>query len=218
MRWLRGVALGLMLAVIAFAALTARAVRDGRRELEASDAAFDQGHLREAMDHARRAAVLYAPGAPHVDAAYARLIAIATGAEATGRPRIAEMAWRAVRGAALETRTLVILRRAELERANANLARLAARAQAAAAGGPEDSDRLGADERRALAELGRDTAPRGEWVLVLGLGFVLSALGLGLLGMRAVGPGGELIAERSRAGLVVTLVGVACWLLAVWQA
>ncbi len=217
MRWLRGVALGLMLAVIALATLTARAVVDGQSEMRASDAAFDQGQLRDSLDHARRAAVLYAPGAPHVGAAYARMIAIAVGAESTGHPRTAEIAWRAIRGAALETRHLWIPRKAELDRANANLARLEAQAQAQARGAP-DAKQLHADEKRALADLDRDTAPRGNWVIVLGLGFALAVSGLGIVGLRGVGPGGELLLERSRVGLVLAVVGVVCWLLAVWRA
>lgn len=208
-------ALGLMLAVIALATLTARAVVDGQAEMRASDAAFDAGHLRDSLDHARRAAVLYAPGAPHVRAAYARMIAIAVGAESTGRPRTAEMAWRAVRGAALETRHLWVPERAALTRANANLARLQAQAEA---GAVPDAKQLKADEQRALADLNRDTAPRGSWVIVLGLGFALAATGLGIVAVRGVGPGGELLLERARVGLVIAVVGVVCWVLAVWQA
>ena len=124
-RVLRTIALSLLVIVLALAALTARAMLEGRRELAESDAAFDQGDLHGATEHARRAAVLYAPGAPHVPKAYARLTAIAVGAEAAGDRREAESAWRAIRGAALETRHLWIPERAHLARANEALARLA---------------------------------------------------------------------------------------------
>ncbi len=54
------------------AAVTARAVNDGEGQMRRSDAAFNRGDLLESMLHARGAAVMYAPGAPHVARAYAR--------------------------------------------------------------------------------------------------------------------------------------------------
>src|SRR5262249_15027502 len=123
--WLRRIALGMLFAVLLFAALTARIISDGEAALAKSDAAFDKGDLRDAILYARRAAVLYAPGAPHVSAAYARLKAVALGAEQTGQFEIARQAWGATRGAALETRHFVTPRELDLQRANASLARLA---------------------------------------------------------------------------------------------
>ena len=81
------------LALVAFflvsivAALTGRVIWEGQAELTASDSAFDAGDLRLALEHARRGATLYAPGAPYVERAYERLIAIALGAEAAGQPK-----------------------------------------------------------------------------------------------------------------------------------
>jgi len=212
-RWLRGIALAMMLFVLAVAVLTARAVIDGNHEMQMSDAAFDRGDLRVAIDHARRAAVLYAPGAPHVAQAYARLDAIALGAEAAGQPETARMAWRAVRGAALETRHVWIPERAELGRANQNLARLEASSSGASSAHAADLAR-----KRALAELQRYAAPAAVWVMLLSLGFLLSLGGLSLVALRGVTREGKLVLVQARLGLILSLVGAACWTLAVWRA
>jgi hypothetical protein len=205
--WLRRIALGMLFAVLLFAALTARIVADGEAALSKSDAAFDKGDLRDAVLYARRAAVLYAPGAPHVSAAYARLRAVALGAESTGQLEIARQAWGATRGAALETRHFVTPRELDLERANASLARLAG-----------VSDATGAAREKMAKTLARDDAPRAPWVLLLGAGFVLFAAGLVSFASSGITASGE----GSRRGLwvsaAVTLAGVACWTLAVFRA
>lgn len=211
-RWLRGIALALMLFVVAVAALTARAVIDGNRQMQLSDAAFNRGDLRVAIDHARRAAVLYAPGAPHVAQAYARLDAIALGAEASGNPETARMAWRAVRGAALETRHVWIPERAELERANQNLARLQTEASGDKGAAQQEA------RKRALAELEQDTAPAAVWVVLLSLGFLLALGGLSMVALRGVTRDGRLVLAQARLGLILTFVGAACWTIAVWRA
>lgn len=240
-RWLRGIALGLMLAVLALAVVTARAVSNGEAELKKSDVAFDQGRLTAALEHARRAAVDYAPGAPHVARAYARMIAIAVGAEARGKHQLALAAWRAVRGAALETRHLWIPRRRELERANRSLARLEAMPppppDARQITGPltpnvanaPDSDASAAAvrasaasaqaertaERRNLAELQRSDAPDADWVLVLGIGLAAIAAGLALVALRGISADGRLTLFRAKLGLVLAVLGAACWTIAV---
>jgi hypothetical protein len=207
--WLRRAALGMLLAVLVLAGLTAKVVVEGEAALAKSDAAFDRGDLRESVLYARRAALLYAPGAPHVGAAYARLGAIAVGAEATGQGEVARQAWGAVRGAALETRHLWTPRGADLARANANLARLASGAGSAS------------PERERMARiLARDDAPRAGWVLVLGAGFGSFAAGLALaLGaLGGVSAEGRPPARKLLLSVALALVGVACWTLAVFRA
>src|SRR6478735_3616063 len=83
--WRERLALLAFLTVLMFALFSARVILEGESELSASDAAFDRGELGSALDHARRGATLYAPGAPHVDRAYERMNALATGAEAAGQ-------------------------------------------------------------------------------------------------------------------------------------
>ncbi|HEX4336661.1 MAG TPA: hypothetical protein VH062_12155 [Polyangiaceae bacterium] len=207
--WLRRVALGMLLSVLLFAALTARIVADGEAALERSNAAFDKGDLRDAILYARRAAVLYAPGAPHVSAAYARLRAIALGAEATKDLEIARQAWGATRAAALETTHFVTPRELDLERANASLARLSG-----------DGTSAASDPARAkmAAALARDDAPQAAWVLVLGAGFVLFAAGLVLLVVKGVSAEGEVSRRGVVFSLALTVAGVVLWTLAVYRA
>ena len=212
-RWLSTVALGLLLGVLVLAAATARAVSEGERHMHQSDDAFDRGDLPGALLHARAAAVMYAPGAPHVQSAYNRLIAIAVGAEAAGQKRSAETAWRAVRGAALETRHLWVVRGAELGRANENLARLnVAGMEASDAGDPREA------LARARQELARDNAPGLVWLAALIAGFVATALGLGLVALRGVRPDGSFVIGRAKVGMLLAIAGALAWTTAVWRA
>jgi len=205
--WLRRVALGMLLAVLTLAALTARVIHEGEAELARSDAAFDRGDLRESILHARRAAVLHAPGAPHVAAAYARLSAIARGAETSGQTDVARQALSAIRGAALETAHLWVPRSDDLARANAGLARLSATAAGPGAGDPTLAQKLA-----------RDDAPRAPWIAVLALGFGLFSAGLGLFAVRGLTPTGGVSARGLWVSALVCLLGVACWTLAVYRA
>lgn len=202
--WLRRAALGLLLFVLLFAGLTARVLVEGESELGKSDAAFSKGELRDAILYARRAATLYAPGAPHVRAAYARLSAVAIGAEASGQVDIAEQAWGAMRGAALESRHLWVPHASELALASASLARL----QAGKTG----------DRNRAVRLLAREDSPRAPWIAVLAVGFGLFLAGLGLAVHRAVGADGRVDARMLVISVAVALVGAACWTLAVVRA
>ncbi|HVW29547.1 MAG TPA: hypothetical protein VHC69_29490 [Polyangiaceae bacterium] len=207
--WLRRLALAMLLGVLTLAALTARIVVDGEAALAKSDAAFDKGDLRDAILYARRAAVLYAPGAPHVSAAYARLRAIALGAEATKDFDIARQAWGATRAAALETKHFTTPRELDLVRANAALARLAS-ADSSGAGDP-------ARDKMAQA-LARDDAPQATWIVVLGAGFVLFAAGLLSLVTAGVSHEGELSRRGVTLSVVLAVAGVVLWTVAVYQA
>ncbi len=211
--WLRSVAFGLSALVLGLAVVTYRAVSEGEEHMRQSDRAFDRGDLPQALLEARSAAVMYAPGAPHVRAAYARLIAIAVGAEAAGQRRTAQAAWRAVRGAALETRHVVVPHAAELRRADENLARLAREG----ADQPESADSRATIER-ARKELERDDAPNAAWMGLLVAGFFLGARGRGLTGVRGVARDGKLTLGRAKLGLVLAALGVLCWTAAVWKA
>ena len=200
------------LAVLTFAAFSARVILEGQAELSASDAAFDRGELGSALDHARRAATLYAPGAPHVERAYERLNALALGAEAAGQPKLAFLAWQAVRSAALESRHVWLPRQAELERANRNLARLEAQARDL-----EGSDRV-KTQNQALTRLNADSAPAPVWIAVLGVGFLLALSGLSLFAFHGLSQTGHVSFPRARLGLLLFAVGAACWTLAAYRA
>jgi len=203
--WLKRAALGMLLAVLTLAALTARMVVEGEAELKTSDAAFDRGDLAEATLHARRAATLYAPGAPHVAAAFERMRAIALGAESQGDVNMARRAWGAIRGAVLETKHFVLPHAAELALANANLARLIGSSP-------------GSDRQTAARLLSRDETPRAPWVVVLGLGFLLFASGLAVAARRGIAPSGEMSRKALAVAGLLALFGVAFWTLAVYRA
>jgi len=210
---LRAVSLALMLGLFVLAATTARVLIDGARSMTESDAAFDRGDLRTSILHARRAAALYAPGAPHVGSAYERLHAIAVGAEAAEQPKTAFAAWQAMRAAALETRHVFQPRSAELERANSNLARL----EPLLAGAK--TEELGERQKRALARLrGPASASRLGWTVALAAGFCLSLSGLGLISLRGVTRDGVILARQAWIGGLLALLGAACWTLAVFKA
>jgi len=211
---LRQLALLLASLLLALAALGARAVIEGQEEMAESDRAFNAGDLRGASVHARRAAVLYAPGAPHVRRAYERLVAIAVGSEAAGNAELAELGWSAVRGAALETRHLWVPFRAELERANQNLARIAATAPVAQ-GTQTTPEQL---REQAARELARDDAPNAAWVSALIAGFGLAALGLVLTARAGVARDGRLALGGARFGLLLSAVGAALFAIAAWRA
>jgi hypothetical protein len=198
--------------VLIGAALTARVILDGASELAASNAAFDRGELVPSLEHARRSATLYAPGAPHVARAYERLIAIAIGAEASGRPTVAFLAWQAVRSAALESRHIWLPRQSELDRANQNLARLEALARDAS---ETDHSKT---QTQALSRLNADDAPAPGWILVLGVGFLLALVGLALSAFRGLAPSGKMSFGRARLGLLLLAIGAACWTLAAYKA
>ncbi|HEX3777445.1 MAG TPA: hypothetical protein VHV51_23400 [Polyangiaceae bacterium] len=211
-RVLQQAALFAFFLVLICAALTARVISEGNSELAASDVAFNDGDLRPALEHARRAATLYAPGAPHVQRAYERLIAIALGAEAAGDAKTAFAAWQAVRAAALESRHVWVAHAAELERANQNLARLEALARSAA-----DADQ-GKLERQALSRLSADSAPDPAWIAVLGTGFLLALAGLALFAFQGLDKSGKISLRRAQLGILLFAIGAACWTLAAYKA
>jgi hypothetical protein len=183
---------------------------EGERELAASDAAFDRGDLLSATAHARRAALAYAPGAPHVDRAYARLGAVAIGAETAQQPAAAERAWQAMREAALETRHLWVPRAKDLARANAAIARLQSAQRPAAVEKQHAAD--------GLAELARRPGTSVTSTLALLSSFMLVAFGLGWIAARGAGPGGGLRRSRMKLGLCLVAAGVAIWTLAALRA
>jgi hypothetical protein len=129
----------------------------GEAELRASDVALAAGELERSLSHARYAASAYVPGASHVDAAYARLQAIALRAERAADRELESSAWQAMRAAALESAHFWSPHERERALADARLAQLQGVASSAAGG----------QERR--------LAP-GALRLLLGLGF-LAAVG-----------------------------------------
>ena len=131
-----------------------RSASRGQAEMAASDRAFEAGEWEPALDHARRAAGAYLPGADHVEAAYLRLRALAQGAEERGDLALATRSWEAVRASARETHHLWLPHALDVELADAELGRLrvVAGASALTSAAPR--------------------APQPVWALVLSAGFL----------------------------------------------
>ncbi len=197
-------------ALLFFGAIaTLRAVLDGEREIAASDSAFHANDLHASIQHARRAASAYAPRAPHVRRGYERLVAIARGAEALGKPEIAVLAWQAQRAAVLESASLFRPFPERLEEANRNLARLQAARAGAEAAQPELAGRL-------FRQAQEQSSPRLPWGSLLSVGLLLAGLGLAWFARRALGPGGIAWLE-GRWGLVLFGLGSALWALSAYH-
>lgn len=194
-------------ALLLFATVaTARAVLDGEREIAASDVAFDANELHGAIQHARRAASAYAPGAPHVERGYARLLAIARGAEASGQPEIATLAYQAQRAAVLESASVVQPFPERLDEANRNLARLAAMKA-----GPEP-ERAAVAKR--LFEAAEQRSPdRFPFGALLPAGLLLAAIGVAWFARSALAPGGQISWLRGRWAILSFALGAALWAL-----
>jgi len=209
-RWLRGLGWAACVVVLFAGVATLRAVLDGEREIAASDAAFDANDLHATIQHARRAASAYAPGAPHVERGYQRLLAVARGAEATGRPEIAMLAWQAERAAVLESASFWHPFADRLEEANRNLSRLSASKSLAEAERTETAQRL-------FKQAQSQSAEQAPWGALLAAGLLVAAFGLGWFAARALGPDGRIEWLRGRWGLLTFGLGAALWALAAFH-
>ena len=217
-RWRRVAARALVVIALlmgVFALLATRVLIEGERELRASEALVSVGELEQAVVRARRSAAWYLPGAPHVGAAYARLISIAQMAEGRGEPKTALLAWQAIRSAALSSRWVVVGHSAELMMANAQIARLAGKQRRPAASADMTDAEL---ERDLELKLAREEHPRAAWIAVLVCGFALITGGLAYVAARGLDPDGTLHRGRLGTGLCVAAAGALAWALALWQA
>lgn len=213
--WLRPLLGGLAFGLLVLALVTVRAVTEGERQLTEADAAIRRQEWVEAAARARAAASWYVPGAPHVPAAYARLLHVARTAEASGQREAALFAWRAMRSAAEQTAWLLQPHQFQIDLANRAIARLAAHEPRPLLA-PEDTDALA--ERRMQALLARRDAPRGGGVGLVVLGLVASVLGLVGVGLRGLSPEGRWRWHQARWPALLALVGLTLYALALWFA
>ncbi|HTQ02395.1 MAG TPA: hypothetical protein VMI54_01010 [Polyangiaceae bacterium] len=204
--------LALTLVVLALAAMTFRVVRDGEAALAESDRAFNRGDLATAVLYARRAAIAYAPGAPHTRAALARLRAVAVGSEGTGDVLTARLAWGAIRAAAVETRFVVEPYASERDEADRALARLLTEPQAS------DANARTEELAKARELLARTPGPTPGASALLLAGLALAGFGLGVVALRGVTREGRVLARPLVLGLALFAVGVACWTWAAYRA
>ena len=65
---------------------------------------------------------------------------------------------------------------------------------------------------------GSGTSSELSRIAVLGLGFLLALTGLGLTAFRGLDAGGQVSLARARWGLLLLVIGAACWTLAAYRA
>ena len=193
----------LAVVIVGLGVATARVVLTGRASLAAGDTAAAAGRTSAAIGAWEAAARSYAPLAPHVDDAYARLRALAAAQHRHALP-----AWRAIRSAALATRHLWNPHATELVAANQAIAELASRdPEGAAAGGPDAVTRQAFHAQR----LARDPRP-GTGVIVLVLaGLAALAAGITLLVTRGFNAAGQLVRRRAGTGAALAVGGIGLW-------
>ncbi len=167
-------ALASLALVVVVTAWIAR-VYDGRRSLAACDAAIARDDRVEAIVFARAAAEARCPGCSAPDLGFGRLQAVAKDGEARGDDATAVAAWRAARAATLGT-VVFDASSERRERADAEIARLEHRieAAAAAAGGTASP---AATEERLRAALAVSTIPSATVFVFLTLGGLLFLYG-----------------------------------------
>jgi hypothetical protein len=188
-----------------------RVTMEGRAELSASDTAWSAGDASEATVHARRAASAFVPGAAHVPRAYRKLREIAEQSEARGDTEAALFAWRAIRAAAIGSRSWLTAHDDERASADAAISRIASAAHAGAsrttAAAPDSA-------RGHRAMLSADVAPSSSWGVLMLAGAGFWAAGGVRLSRRGFDVEGRLQAREARTAAFLAAAGLAAWLLA----
>jgi hypothetical protein len=203
---------------ICLGALLTRVFWDGRAALAEGDAAHRRAaglsgdaarqEEEEAIRRWRRAARWYAPGAPHVAAAYDRLRALASSSE---DPELALVAWRAIRSSSLATRSFYTPFEDRLGEANRHIATLMA---------ASDTATGSREEKRAfhLALLERDEAPSVFWSIFAVLGFFTWVGGGFWFAFRGVTAEDRLDRRQAATAGVLVVLGMAVWMVSLYQA
>jgi hypothetical protein len=200
--------------VLVVAAVTARVVIAGEQAIASSTVALRAGDPEGAVVQAREAASWYAPGAPHVRVAYARLMAIGREAEARQRTDVALLAYRSVVTASASTRWLVRPHLGDVDQATRAIARIESLGARPPALSTEPAPVM---ERQQLEALATDTSPSRLWVGILVASFVAWVAGLAWVLLR-IDETGRLAWSAARPGLAIAVVGISGYLAALFLA
>jgi hypothetical protein len=193
-----------------FGAAVARVLFDGRSDLAASDAAWAAGDVIGATVHARAAARAYVPFAPHVGRAYLRLRTIAQSSEARGDVETAIFAWRAIRAAAIGSRSLFTSHDRQREVADAAIARLSAPPASVA-----PFRRAGAEAPFPyIAAHGDEVPPRPLWGVLLLVGAALWAYA----GFRLTSRASLVWNVEGKLPIAMAMAGLLVWWVALFMA
>ncbi len=208
--------------VASLGSLSIRVVVEGRSALAEGDEAAAAGRTDDAIAAWEASARWYLPLAPHVDEAYARLIAMAT-AKAIGdtvnpSPALRARrigAWRAVRSAALATRHLWTPHADDLAVANERIADLASREPDGAAAGGTDAE----TRRRFHTErLARDPRPGTGAVILAIFGLAAWIAGIAIVVRTGIDDTGRPRRRPALVGATLTLAGLAGWAVGLYNA
>lgn len=204
-----------LVAVVVVSALVGRVIVAGELAIADSSRALLEGDARAATEHARSAALWFAPGAPHVRVAYGRLMALAKAAEERRDLDTALRAYRAVMMASSSTHWITTPHADDARRAAEAIARLESTEPR-----PTSTALVPAPvvEKAELEALSRTSGPRVGWLAVLALSFLALAGGLAWMVLRAFDASGRLALDRARWAGLVTLVGIVGWSAALWYA
>jgi hypothetical protein len=203
-----------LVVAVGLGVVVTRVVWDGRQALAAGDAAMAAGDARGALEGWRRAARWYAPGAPHVADAYARMEALARAAEEHGDDGLALAAWRGVRSSSLSTRSFYTPFASVLAVANERIAALTARKEVEL-----DPSRQEAEQRElhlSLLTTGGD--PSIPWTIVALAGFAAWVGGGFWFARRAVTEDDRLERRTAIRAAALTAVGLVVWMVGLYQA
>lgn len=194
--------IGIVAIVVAgVAAVSVRVVLEGRSALADGDAALADHRPSDAIAAWESAARWYLPFAPHVDEAYDRLRDYA-------KARSSVAAWRAMRRAALATRTLWQPHAGDLADANAAIANATTVDPERAPGGIAEPEAYAAWQRTLLAHDGRPST--GATLLAI-LGIVAWLVGMGMLLNRAD-------RKRFRVPAAIAALGAVAWVVGLYTA
>jgi hypothetical protein len=207
----RRIAVVAAIAVAVVALLALRVVIAGRGALADGDAAMEQHRVIEAVGAWETAARWYLPLAPHVDEAYGRLAKVAASKD----PRVALFAQRAIRSAALATRTLWQPHEDELAAANAAIAKLSADDPDAAVAGGADRD---VRERWHAERLAVEPRPHGFFRVLAALGIACWLGGIAWTVRRGVSAKGQPVRRQLMIGAAIAIFGLLAWFLGLYNA
>jgi hypothetical protein len=211
--WARRVTAVTICLLAGFAIAGWRMAEAGVQAMAKSDAAFDRGDLRDAVTFAHRAYALRAPFLPHVAQARSRLLAVAEGAEASSRIRIAVLSWTALRSVELESRTVWGGDSELLVRANQHLANLMpqlVRTRDNPGSGPAGGQAIDSFIRDSLQ---RPVAPNPKKRLAIVVSMLFLGAGVVLLARRRDEPTKPELRFLRWLGGGLVLVGLGGWFL-----
>lgn len=197
-------------AVVVLGSAALRESMDGRAELVASDLAWSSGDAAGATVHARHAAWSFVPEAAHVPRAYEKLRQIAEQSEARGDTEAALFAWRAIRAAAIGSRSWLTSHDAERDTADAAISRISvALRSASSAMRPTPSSETSRAYRTMMAA---DPAPPLGWGLLFLAGAGLWVMVGIRLARRGFDAEGHLVSREARTTAALAVSGLAAWL------